>query len=85
MVMPMVKAIVNISDENNQIINIIKAKYNLKDKSEAINKIIEEYAEILLEPELKPDYIEKIKRIMENETPIYIGSVEELNKRYLGE
>ncbi|MDK2791106.1 MAG: hypothetical protein PWP15_1626 [Methanothermococcus sp.] len=81
----MVKAIVNISDENNQVINIIKAKYNLKDKSEAINKIIEEYAEILLEPELKPDYVEKIKRIMENETPIHIGSVEELNKRYLGE
>jgi len=85
MVMPMVKAIINISDENNQIINIVKAKYNLKDKSEAINKIIEEYAEILLEPELKPDYVEKIKKIMKNETPIHVGSVEELNKRYLGE
>ncbi|AEH07173.1 DUF2683 family protein [Methanothermococcus okinawensis] len=81
----MVKAIVNISDENNQIINIIKAKYNLKDKSEAINKIIEEYTELLLEPELKPDYVEKIKKIMKNETPIHIGSVKELNKRYLGE
>ncbi len=81
----MVKAIVNISDENNQVINIIKAKYNLKDKSEAINKIIEEYAELLLEPELKPEYVEKIKKIMENETPIYVGSVEELKKRYLGE
>ena len=85
MVMPMVKVIINISDENNQIINIVKAKYNLKDKSEAINKIIEEYAEILLEPELKPDYVEKIKKIRENETPIHVGSVEELNKRYLGE
>ncbi|WP_292460999.1 DUF2683 family protein [Methanothermococcus sp.] len=81
----MVKAIVNISDENNQIINIIKAKYNLKDKNEAINKIIEEYAELLLEPELKPDYVEKIKKIMENEKFININSVEELNKRYLGE
>jgi hypothetical protein len=39
----------------------------------------------LLKPELKPDYVEKIKKIMENETPIHIGSVEELNKRYLGE
>ena len=37
----------------------------------------------LLKPELKPDYVEKIKKIMENETPIHIGSVEELNKRYL--
>ena len=76
--MPMVKAIVNISDENNQIINIIKAKYNLKDKSEAINKIIEEYAEILLEPELKPDYVEKIKKIMEKNDMIEYNSIDEL-------
>jgi len=74
----MVKAIVNISDENNQIINIIKAKYNLKDKSEAINKIIEEYAEILLEPELKPDYVEKIKKIMEKNDMIEYNSIDEL-------
>ena len=74
----MVKAIVNISDENNQIINIIKAKYNLKDRSEAINKIIEEYAEILLEPELKPDYVEKIKKIMEKNDMIEYNSIDEL-------
>ena len=74
----MVKAIVNISDENNQIINIIKAKYNLKDKSEAINKIIEEYAEILLEPELKPDYVEKIKKIMERNDMVEYNSIDEL-------
>ena len=83
MVMPMVKAIVNISDENNQIINIIKAKYNLKDKSEAINKIIEEYAEILLEPELKPDYVEKIKKIMERNDMVEYNSIDEL-RRELG-
>ena len=74
----MVKAIVNILDENNQIINIIKAKYNLKDKSEAINKIIEEYAEILLEPELKPDYVEKIKKIMERNDMVEYNSIDEL-------
>ncbi|AAB99187.1 hypothetical protein MJ_1172 [Methanocaldococcus jannaschii DSM 2661] len=81
----MVKAIVDITDENNRIINIVKAKYNLRDKSQAINKIIEEYAEFLLEDELKPEYIEKIRNIMKNEKPIYIGSIENLKKRYLGE
>ena len=81
--MPMVKAIINISDENNQIINIVKAKYNLKDKSEAINKIIEEYAEILLEPELKPDYVEKIKKIMERNDMVEYNSIDEL-RRELG-
>jgi len=33
----MVKAIVTIDDRTNRIINIVKAKYGLKDKSQAIN------------------------------------------------
>lgn len=55
----MVKAIIDISDEVNHIINIIKAKHRLNDKSEAISKmaelIREEVLEIKLKPELKED------------------------------
>ncbi|MEM3401805.1 MAG: DUF2683 family protein [Candidatus Hadarchaeales archaeon] len=39
--------------------NIVKAKYGLKDKSEAIRKIAEEYEEMLLEPALRPEFIKK--------------------------
>lgn len=49
-------AIVKISDEANTVINIIKAKHNLKDKSQTINRIIEEYGKALLEPHLKPAF-----------------------------
>lgn len=59
----MVQAIININERANRIANIIKAKYGLKDKSQAIERALEEYEEKILEPELKPDYIEKIKRI----------------------
>ena len=58
-----VTAIVKLNDEANRIINIVKAKYGLKDKSEALNKMAEEYEECILEPELRPEYIEKLKRI----------------------
>ena len=37
----MVKAIVDIDEKANRVINIVKAKENLKDKSDAINLIIE--------------------------------------------
>ncbi len=58
----MVQAMINISDQANQIINIIKAKHNLKDKSKAIEQVILEYGAEMLEPELRPAFIEKMKK-----------------------
>ncbi len=64
----MVKAIVDISRRANRVINIIKAKYELKDKSQAINKMAEEFEEFILEPELRPEYIQKLRRIEKEKT-----------------
>ena len=50
----MVQAMININEETNRVLNIIKAKYGLKDKSEAINLIVSEYEQEFLEPELSP-------------------------------
>ena len=60
--MYMVQAMIDISDEANQILNIVKAKHNLKDKSKAIEKVILEYGTEVLEPELKPKFIENMKK-----------------------
>lgn len=61
--MYMVQAMINISDNTNQVLNIVKARFNLKDKSEAIEKVVLEYGEDILEPELRPEFIQKMKRI----------------------
>ncbi|HIE34521.1 MAG TPA: DUF2683 domain-containing protein [Candidatus Altiarchaeales archaeon] len=67
----MVKAIIDISEEANRVLNIIKAKYNLQNKSQAINHMTHEYKLELLEPELKPEFIKQMKEI-ENEKTIRI-------------
>ncbi len=59
----MVKAIIDIDEHANRIINVIKAKYGLQDKSEAINTMARQYEEEVMEPELRPEYIEKLKKI----------------------
>jgi hypothetical protein len=59
----MVQAFIDINERTNRILNILKAKYGLKDKSQAIERMAEEYEENLLEPELKPEYVEKIRKI----------------------
>lgn len=57
----MVKAIIDIPESVNHILNIIKAKYKLKDKSEAISKIAELVREEILEIKLKPEVKEKLE------------------------
>ena len=77
----MVQAIINIDERTNRILNIIKAKYGLKDKSAAINRMAIEYEKEILEPELKPDYIEKLEKI-DKQKSINIGTTENLRNRY---
>ena len=64
----MVQAVVNIDEHENRIINIVKGKFGLKNKSEAISLIINEFEKELLEPELKPEYIEKMKKRVKEPT-----------------
>lgn len=73
----MVQAMINISENTNQVLNIVKARFNLRDKSEAIEKVVFDYGEDILEPELRPEFIEKIKRI-EKEKGIKFKSMDEL-------
>jgi hypothetical protein len=76
----MVQAIINIEEHTNRILNIIKAKYGLKDKSAAIDFMATQYEEEILEPELKPEYVEKAKKIIQQK-PIDVGSVDDLRDR----
>jgi len=75
----MVQAMININEEVNRVLNIIKAKYGLKDKSEAINLVVKEYEESFLEPELKPEYVEKLNRI-KKQKGIQFKNMAELRK-----
>jgi hypothetical protein len=77
----MVKAIVEIDEEANRVINILKAQYGLRDKSQAINKLAKEYKEIVLESEFKPEYIRKLLEV-QKEPIIRVGGATELRKRY---
>ncbi|MDD5181847.1 MAG: DUF2683 family protein [Candidatus Nanoarchaeia archaeon] len=60
----MVQAIVSLGENEARVLNIIKGKFGLKNKSEAVNLVIEKYEENFLEPELKPEYTEKLAKIV---------------------
>lgn len=63
----------DIDEEANKVINILKAKYSLKDKSQAINEMAKQYKEIVLDSEVRPEYVKRLKRI-EKERILRVGS-----------
>jgi len=59
----MVQALIELDENTNRVLNIVKAKFGLKDKGEAIQYVVSEYIEFENEPELRPEFIEKIEEI----------------------
>ena len=58
-----ISARVELGDYANRVLGIIKLKYGLKDKSEALNKFIELYGQDILEREATEEYVKKIIEI----------------------
>jgi hypothetical protein len=77
----MVKALVDISDNANTILNIIKAEYGLKDKSQAIDRMAEDYKTLVFEPKVKASYLKKLESI-KKERLIKIGGITDFDKKY---
>lgn len=74
----MVKAIVEIDEKANRILNIVKAKEALKDKSEAINLVVAVYGKEILEPNLRPEFVKELLGARKEKTI----KVRDFSKRY---
>ena len=74
----MTQALIKLNENINRVLNIVKAKYDFKDKSETIEFIIKKYIEYENEPELKPEFIEKINKIKKEKSI----RVDDFSKRY---
>lgn len=78
-----VSARLEIDDYSNKVLGIIKIKYALKDKSEALNKFIEIFGENFIEKESNEEYVQKVILIADNHFKKYGKrkmSLQELDK-----
>ena len=74
----MINALIKLDENTNRILNLVKAKYGLKDKGEAVGVVVNRFIEMENEPELRPEFIEKIKEIERQRSIV----VEDFAKRY---
>ncbi len=75
----MVQNIINIGEREDRILNIVKAKFGLKNKSEAVALMTQVYEENFLESQLKPEFLEELKTIRKGKYAKF-SCVEELRK-----
>jgi hypothetical protein len=67
----MVFAQVELDDYTNRVLNVLKAKFGLKDKSEAINKFAEICGEEFVEKEANDKYVRKMLAIADRQIKKY--------------
>ena len=60
----MVNALIKLDENTNRVLNIVKAENGLKDKGEAVKFVVDEYIEKEDEPELRPEYMNKLQKVM---------------------
>ncbi|MBU2099683.1 MAG: DUF2683 family protein [Candidatus Micrarchaeota archaeon] len=78
----MVQSLVDLKERQDRVLTIVKGKYGLKNKSEAINLIVEQYEKAVLEPELRPEYREELLKIDKGKFKKF-SSVERLRRELL--
>jgi len=79
----MVIARVVLDDFSNRVLNVIKAKFDLEDKSAALNKFIRDFGQEFVELEPKEEYVKKILAIENEHSKLHKArrtSIEELDK-----
>lgn len=57
------QAIISLGENEDRVLTIVKGKFGLKTKSEAVNLVIKKYEEQLLEPHLRPEYKNELLKI----------------------
>ena len=77
-----ITANLKISNYGNRVLGIVKEKYNLKDKSQALNKMLELYGSDFLDREVKDEVIRDMIKEVENvnKKRTYHSSFDELDK-----
>ncbi len=79
----MVQMIVNLNEYEDRILNIVKGKFGVKNKAEAVSLVIDKFGEELLEPGLRPKYIKKLKKI-DKEKGIRFKDIDDLRRQIEG-
>lgn len=59
----MPKAVIDLSEHTDRIVNVVKARDGLRTKSQAIEAIVAAYEELVLDPAFRPGFVADLERL----------------------
>ena len=59
----MTQLLITLNEYEKRILDIVKGKFGVKNKSDAVNIVIDKFGEEMLEPELRPEFLERLEKI----------------------
>lgn len=62
----MSQARLNLSEYSARVLDVVKGKYGLKNREEALNRFIEEYGNDFLEPHVNEQYLKELDTLVED-------------------
>lgn len=74
----MKQAVVNLDENTDRVLNVVKALHGFKRKDEALNYVVAEYGQTLIEREIRPEYLKKLEKIRKTKAV----PVPDFGKRY---
>ncbi len=67
----MTEARFNLDEYTTRVLDVVKGKYGLKNRNEALNKFFREYGEDLVEPIIDENYLRELDKIVEDHKKNY--------------
>ena len=78
----MPQAVIRLSEHANRVVNVVKAMEGLKDKSAALECIVEEFEEKILDPPFRPEFTESL---LEQDRRIRAGKEKVIKAKAMGD
>jgi endonuclease IV len=76
----MTQAVITLGEYEDRVLTIVKGKYGFKNKSDAVNFVINQFDDMILESKLRPEYVKKLKKIRKGKYTTY-ASIEDFRKK----
>jgi hypothetical protein len=76
----MTQAVITLGEYEDRILTIVKGKYGFKNKSDAVNFVISQFDDMVLESKLRPEFVKHIKNV-QKEKGIKYNSLKDFRKK----
>jgi hypothetical protein len=60
-----------LNEQTTRVLDVIKGKYGLKNRNEALHRVVQEHGDVYIEPAVNESTLEEMDILLENQNYLY--------------